>query len=116
MAARSVVITVQNNTDSELIRSYYSLSGGIWDVVPPEKIAPGKPGVFESESDGFLTGTEGEADYTIDREGTVKFFWDDPYAGSNKYSYQAPKGYAVEISGGDGDNANVTFTLTKQKK
>lgn len=43
----------------------------------------------------------------------IAFHWDDPYIGSNSYdSIGTEAGFKVVISGGGGDNAAVTFTVT----
>lgn len=92
-----------------------NLPHGIWVIVPPEVIPPGGTGVFESESDGFATGTEGSVQYSIDRSSNiVGLSWDNPYVGSNSYGHTQPAGYTISQQGGGGDNANVTFTLSHE--
>lgn len=113
MAARSVDVTFNNETDSTMHRTYMKLDHGAWceNSSPPETIAAHESGQWCSESDGFMTGTEGTVHYHLDGEGTVKVHWDNPYSGSNSYKYSAPKNFEIEKDGGSGDNARVTFTL-----
>ncbi len=113
MAARSVNVKFNNETDLAMHRTYVKLDHGVWceNDLPPETIDPHSSGTWCSESNGFMTGTEGEAIYNLDNVGLVKVTWDNPYSGHNSYSASAPKGYEIATSGGSGDNANVTFTL-----
>src|SRR5437762_1591773 len=85
-ASRSVVSVLVNNTGSALIRESASLDHGEWTngVVPPARIEVGQKVTWESESNGFLTGTEGRATYRL--EGTLSatpwtfvLHWDDPF-------------------------------------
>ena len=114
MSARSATIKLQNKTKSKLSLTGAKLSHGVWseNQYPPESIEAGGSGTWESESDGFMTGTQGSASYHLVDSGTVTVSWDNPYAGSNSYSDSAPKGFTISRTGGSGDNAVVTFTLT----
>jgi hypothetical protein len=80
-------------------------------LYPPEKIDPHGRATWGSESDGFMTGTEGTTTYASSA-GDITITWDIPFAGSNSYSSSAPKGYTLSHSGGSEDNAHVTFTLS----
>ena len=113
MASRSTTVKFQNNTDLPMTLINAKLSHGAWsqNLYPPENIAPNGTGTWESQSDGFMTGTEGTATYMLGNVGDVTVDWENPFAGSNKYSSSAPNGYELSHSGGGGDNANVTFTL-----
>ena len=127
MAARSTVVIFANTTHNTLlIKVSEGLSHGEWTAEPPGEIGPGAQVQWSSESNGFLTGTEGWVRYlpvdansdnigipspTPDSE-TVYIYWDNPYAGSNSYNEAAPPPYQVSQQGpGSGDNATVTFTL-----
>jgi hypothetical protein len=108
MAARSFSITVVNYTGRVFNRT--SLNHGVWSneeaCVPPEqrpKVSLNDdgdviPGVifFESESQGFMTGTEGSVDYVNDAIGTVSIYWDNPFIGSNEFSVNVPDGYSAD--------------------
>lgn len=124
MAARSTNVIFINESGAALVRSFWNLSHGIWsqDVLPPEQIAAGTPtnpatATWESESQGFATGTEGQAAYTFpDGQTTVAIYWDNPYSGSNGYgiTFSGPDAgsYQGSYTGGEGDNATVTFTIS----
>lgn len=114
MAARSVVVTLVNRSSVALVRDAYNLSHGMWDTDPPARVEAYSTVTWESESDGVLTGTEGTADFHVEAApgqigGPVHLHWDDPYAGSNSYDESAPQGYGFIRTGGDGDNATVTW-------
>ena len=118
--ARSVSVTLVNQTDQVLSRGTFGLAGGMWgngnSAVPPEQIAPRDSRSWSSVSNGYRTGTEGFANYIIggNPSSTVNLAWDDPYAytGANRYSGQCSDSrYQVLTQGGTGDNAVVVFTL-----
>jgi hypothetical protein len=109
-AARSVAVTFKNFTALTLTRSSWSMSHGIWTVLPPETIQPVTSAFWKSESNGFATGTEGRVTYNT-ASGTVRVTWNNPYVGSNGYSCQVPAGFTCNRLGGSGNNANVTFLL-----
>lgn len=72
-------------------------------------------GRWGSESDGFMTGTEGGLAYDISGGGTCSLSWNNPYVGHNSYGGNATPGFAVATNGSDGDNAVVTFILMPSK-
>lgn len=124
MAARSVDVYFENylNYSLSLKQDSLKLDHGIWDVYPPQKIVQGDSGTpgkghWKTESDGFATGTEGSCTYAFydaaaDQICYVNVHWDDPYAGSNEYDITTDSVNAkVSYSGGDGDNASVTFKI-----
>lgn len=112
MAARSVTITFQNETDTTLTKLSEHLDHGEWDVHPPQVIGPHAVVSWKSESNGFMTGTQGSAAYQMaNRPGQVQVSWDNPYVGSNSYRQSAPQGFTIGESGGSGDDAQVAFTL-----
>jgi hypothetical protein len=124
MAARSTHVRLENGTGQpfNLRRLDVSLAHGEWTTQPPQLI--GDFGEWESESDGFLTGTEGRASYqieTVDGEvmGRVDLHWDNPFLGSNSYEETVlPKatsptdqGFSIGHVGGSGNNASVVVKL-----
>jgi hypothetical protein len=116
MAARSVFVNLVNRSDAVLIRTAFSLSHGIWTHEPPLRIEAGAKQTWQSESDGFATGTEGEVTYDIQpvagqSDGTAHFHWDNPFIGSNSFDEATPVLYKADRSGGDGDNATVDWTF-----
>jgi hypothetical protein len=114
MAARSVNVTFTNKTDVALAFAGASLSHGEWTTTPPARIDAGQTVNWESESDGFATGTEGSAAYDVEGLGSASrsvFNWDDPFVGSNSYSESAPETFIANHFGGGGDNADVTWVF-----
>lgn len=127
MAARSTAVTFTNSTHNTLlIKVGEYLAHGEWSTEPPQAIGPGIQVQWGSESNGFLTGTEGWVRYypvpaNTDSIGipspapdaaTIYIYWDNPYVGSNSYDKAAPSPYQVSQQGdGSGDNAAVTFAL-----
>lgn len=103
-AARSTKITFVNSSPFNLIRVEQHLDHGIWmdSMHPPEVIEPGQTVAWGSESSGFMTGTEGSAEYRIcgnyenagpqDLRISFKVHWDNPYDGSNSRSHSWPSG------------------------
>jgi hypothetical protein len=112
MAARSTVVTFDNQTEHSLTKIHEHLDHGHWDTHPPPVINPRTQVVWKTESSGFMTGTEGSVRYQLDTNlGIVDIHWDNPYAGSNSYDQHAPDGFAMECTGGSGNDARVVFTL-----
>ncbi|KAA6222247.1 Crystal protein ET79 [Streptomyces albofaciens JCM 4342] len=115
-AARSVGVAFTNSTSQHLTRVSSGLAHGCWsdNGLPQDYVARSVTATWKSESCGFATGTEGHTTYRItgtsDQEVTIR--WNNPYAGSNSYSCQAPGGYQCTWSGGGGNNATVSFSLT----
>ena len=114
MSSRSTLIKFNNETNSALSRTYMNLDHGVWssNMVPSETIPAHESSTCQSESDGFMTGTEGTVSYNLPGKGEVKLNWDNPFSGSNEYSATAPAGCSIARDGGGGNNASVTFTLT----
>ena len=50
MAARSISVTIVNNTNKRLIRSASAADSGVYTVEPPSVIAVGAQGQFNMES------------------------------------------------------------------
>ncbi|KAK3311503.1 uncharacterized protein B0T15DRAFT_78165 [Chaetomium strumarium] len=116
-AARSVVCVVTNETNMDLSRNSESLAHGIWstNMYPPEIIPAGTTAQFEAESQGFMTGCEGQVNYEVDGATTVTFYFDNPYIGDNGYKtwMDGPDSdsYNTQYSGGSGNNATVTYRI-----
>jgi hypothetical protein len=114
MAARSISIVLHNTTDQDLTLTSSDLPGGTWTQQPPDNIGPTADGSWESESDGVLTGTQGSVVYSIGGDGdSVLIGWDNPFAGTNKFSINLSSGYALYQTGWDGDNAAIEYTLER---
>ncbi|MFJ8429843.1 Crystal protein ET79 [Kitasatospora sp. NPDC094019] len=110
---RSVKVNVNNYSGALLGRIGAGLDGGIWtgNSLPPSAINNGDRARWQSESEGFATGTAGSAEYLLSGGGKVTFRWSNPFAGSNSYSCEVPSGHNCTTSGGGGKNAEVTFTV-----
>ncbi|GAA2039465.1 hypothetical protein GCM10009839_46810 [Catenulispora yoronensis] len=97
-----------------------SLSGGIWTIMPEFTVPNGAATAWESESNGFMTGTEGVASYRLSNCHNpaqnlkfANFHWNDPYYGSNSYDNAGTSaGVHIARSGGSGNNAIVTWVVT----
>ena len=121
MAARSTQVQFFNGTPHTLTKTAQDLSHGEWTTEPPQVILPQTNAAWESESDGFLTGTEGTVTYQIsddlgDLLGVPPPFelhlhWDNPFVGSNSYDESAPAVFPLTRTGGGGDNATVSYAL-----
>ncbi|WP_165953752.1 aegerolysin family protein [Streptomyces sp. 8K308] len=110
MAARSYDISIVNLTNMELTREKSHLDHGVWSgegsETPPDKIAPGETVHFGSESQGFMTGTEGYVTYGSPA-GDFTVYWDNPYVGSDSSSATCPSGYEKVKSDSAGNNATL---------
>jgi hypothetical protein len=116
-AARSTWVIVRNNSKWTLSAPNYYLTSGVWTVKPNSVILPGQESSFGSESSGFMTGTRGVVDYFANNGQEITMIWSNPYVGSNSYtvwiSGTASGGkILVTRSGGSGNNAVVTFTIS----
>ncbi|MFI9230598.1 hypothetical protein [Streptomyces rimosus] len=105
-------MTLNNQTGASMTRKWASLTHGEWQAnsYPAEVIGAWSSAAWQSQSDGFATGTEGEAVY-VTSFGEVYVKWNNPYVGSNSYTCTASGGHSCERSGGSGNNASVTFTV-----
>ncbi|CAB4491332.1 hypothetical protein RhiirA5_355512 [Rhizophagus irregularis] len=111
-ADRSASVTVINKSKIKLWLSSYELKKGAWETYPPVSIHPWSKGQWKSKSDSILTGTEGGTTYES-VHGNFGFYWYVPYYGANLYNSSCPEKYECSCSGGDGSNAEVTFTVRK---
>ncbi|MET8544740.1 aegerolysin family protein [Kitasatospora sp. NPDC004799] len=123
-AARSTTIRLHNGTGCTLYRTDYSLSHGIWTQgqEPPQWLGNTGEAVFQSESNGFMTGTEGTVTFTAQgcedgwrNNATVRLHWNNPYAGSNSYDDDGTTRniFRTTREGGGGDNAYVLWGAWK---
>jgi hypothetical protein len=117
-AARSVVVTLRNNTpfDLQLNRNTESLPHGKWDEYPPAFIRSGDKGAWKTESDEPMSGTEGRVSYNIldQSHNSVSVNWDDPFQGSDADggSVSDTNRYKLDTPGPiSGNNVEMDFTL-----
>ncbi|MBB4893226.1 hypothetical protein FHS39_002257 [Streptomyces olivoverticillatus] len=117
LAARSTQVQFHNGTGCTLTRADYGLAHGIWSQEPPAVVYNTGDVSWQSESNGFMTGTEGSITFTTSnceegwRNGrAIRFHWDNPFAGSNGYDTNGTDGaFRNVIQGGGGDNALVLW-------
>jgi aegerolysin len=115
MAERSTQVKLLNATGLNLSRQDEGLDHGIWtdNQLPPEHIPNGGTAEWQSESNGFATGTQGHVTYSVDGgPGAFVIAWDNPFVGSNEFSVSSPAGFAGTSSDPRGNNSSVRVTLT----
>ena len=118
-AARSVLVEFTNNTTRNLVLRDQQATNGKWTEgeFPPSKINAGGRARWGTQSNGIGTGTKGYVVYSIqdasEKSGDVRMDWDNPFVGNKSYSGSAPVGFAINYSGGEGNNAVVYFKLTQ---
>ncbi|MBZ4320518.1 hypothetical protein [Streptomyces huiliensis] len=116
-AARSTQVKFHNGTGCTLTRADHGLSHGIWSQEPPAVVYNTNDAEWRSESNGFMTGTEGSVKFTTSdceegwRSGRViRFHWNNPYVGGNGYDTDGTDGsFRNVIEGGGGNNAVVRW-------
>ncbi|WTU04963.1 hypothetical protein OHV05_34960 [Kitasatospora sp. NBC_00070] len=113
---RSVKVNVANASRLSLFNPSWSLSHGIWSSGQELPYTIGSNGGYtvaswQTESQGFATGTEGQAVYSMEGGGTLTIRWNNPFSGSNSYGCDAPAGRSCSWEGGGGKNATVLFKI-----
>jgi hypothetical protein len=113
--ARSVSVTFRNNTTHNLTMRYCDVFSGEWTNRPRMYVSPSQEVYWGTVSDGFMTGTSGAVMYDMDDGKNFTLKWNDPYVGSNTYTFSGTAlgagGFKIIRSGGSGNNAQVTLTL-----
>lgn len=112
-AARSTQIKFHNGTGCQLNLQSYGLDHGIWSQEPPATVHNTGDVSWQSESNGFMTGTEGSVTYKTSNceEGwrndrTIRLHWNNPYVGSNgRDTDGTDSGFRAVFEGGGGNNA-----------
>jgi hypothetical protein len=125
MATRSFLVSILNSVLAPWHRTGLNLIHGVWsqgsDGIPSEvipaahvqgiHIVPGDDW-FMSESDGFATGTEGWVDYMMDGvDGTLRIYWDNPFAGGNRFTASGPRDFTYNWGDPGGSDAHVTLRI-----
>lgn len=108
-SVRSCVVYLHNNSNTNLERSENRLGHGAWTRTPPDIINAGQWVAWASESNGFMTGTEGSVRYRGGDGGYVSIVWDNPFIGSNKFDSSHGDGRNIRMSGGGGDISVIRF-------
>jgi hypothetical protein len=118
--ARSVNITFDNRTNFNLIVvDHPNLDHGMWTKAVDAQIYANRSVSWGTESRGAFTGTEGRVrfyiygkDCTELVDGEIFLHWNNPYAGSNEFSFQTPTGFVIEqIGSGKGNRTTITWIL-----
>jgi hypothetical protein len=117
-SSRSCGILFRNTSNRKLYVTGSGLSHGVWTTKAPipTEIPAGKLVAWMSESQGFMTGTQGWANFSFDphTEWDVNINWNVPYVGQNSYDAKINNNSDFRITprGGQGDNAtfNITFS------
>lgn len=116
-ASRSVAAKLENATQETLHQTTTTLSHGVWTAKPTGQVKPGATAAWSSESSGFMTGTEGAVEYSIEgATPTCRLTWNNPFIGSNTVTATAPPGYKVTHTPMTGSNTAVTYKLTSDRK
>ena len=115
MPSKSTHVILVNSAGEQFNKQSASLDHGIWTQQPPDVIPAGSIGEWQSESNGFATGTEGTAKYTVSGDGgrVVSIHWNNPFVGGNGYDVKVPNGFASKQVQGSGDNAVVIFLISE---
>lgn len=129
MAAISVKVQLRNDTSYFLAKSVDSIKHGEWTDTQraPEYVRPGDSVSWQSESDGFMTGTEGAVWFDIlapnipaDSSQATKLTltWNAPYSGTNTCggSVYGPNNDVYVLTSPEdatihGDNATMSWIL-----
>lgn len=117
-AARSVILTIHNLTDSTLRRVRDKHEHGGWAIPPMEEIPPNSVLVFGSRNTGgsLFTGTQGNITYAGDGiEMTV--FWNHPFVGDATCNMTVTGPKSLQYHGGRacgrGDIPEMRYTLRR---
>lgn len=112
-SARAVTITFVNSSNSPLLCGDATLDGGQWANYPPDQIAPRTQGEWRTQSAGLATGTSGSVTFTDgSTTNSVTVKWSNPFLGSNVSSCTATGGWRCVTSGGTGNDASLTVTVS----
>jgi hypothetical protein len=126
-ALRSVTARVVNETRAPLGCAEVTLTSGEWASLPHDEVTAGRSGTFRTESTvlvgGRTGGPEGSVSYRLrDTAYGVRFTWDNPIVGSNRFSCQvtrngAPDGsapYRCAVDKQRGDDATPDFMVVSR--
>ncbi|MCA8331500.1 Crystal protein ET79 [Burkholderia cepacia] len=118
MAARSVIAKFANNTKFVLTldKSSIQLEHGEWVTSPPDQIAPGDVGQWESQSADDTSGTQGDLRYQFVDQVTcnVDVHWSNPYEGESRYSIECDaNGFKVGHDRDNNPHATVNYYINE---
>jgi len=104
-AARTIRVHVINQSSSPLPCNDARLASGEWSSLPADSVAPGGTNEFLVLSNGG--GIDGMVQI-----GWAVFSFSNPLVGSNSYSCVPYRGLSCTTSGGKGNDATITLTIT----
>ncbi len=111
-SARSMTVTLVNESGLPLTCGRADLDSGEWADRPPDSIDSGASVSWRTQSNGLATGTSGSAVFTIgDTASTVAVTWGNPFVGGNTSSCDVAGGFVCATSGGSGDQASLVVTI-----
>ncbi|QGI66452.1 uncharacterized protein FFB20_02727 [Fusarium fujikuroi] len=115
-APRRIAVSLVNNTQQTLTWVDSGVDHGTRDAHEPDTIGPGGTGNWGLKSDGIQTGCEGWMKWSIGDNGPiVRLNYDNPYVGSNSYSYSVESAqYTINRQGGTSDYATVKFIMSNK--
>lgn len=97
--------TIFNNGGRALILHNMNVSHGVWVTNPPQRLEAHSSAAFRTDSDGFMTGTEGWMTWVPEGSSAwITIHWDLPFSGTNTceslFSRGTPSYAACNISQG----------------
>jgi hypothetical protein len=105
--SRSVVIEINNSTESTFVRVADSHEHGGFAVTPSSQIPANKADIFGAQSDSFSvgTGTEGSVVYRVGDAAELTISWVNPFIGGNESSAAVSGQFRVVTTTGSGNTA-----------
>lgn len=111
MSARTVTVTLENNTGLVWTLKSSDTSSGQFTATPPQSLKQ-DPVKIVIVSDGMMTGAGGTWTYASG-SGDFTFTVMNPYDGKNHHEEEKPNGYSVDESSNNGDHEDDwKLTLT----
>jgi hypothetical protein len=110
-AARTVDFWLENRTAWIFLIARSHLDHGVWSTTPPVRIEPWSWVCWRSESNGFMTGTQGWANYVAaDTGGSVvlTLAWNNPFHGGNSFACRPPQNHECVGRPGSGGGTHPT--------
>jgi hypothetical protein len=112
-SARAFTINVVNTSSSALTCGDAILNSGQWANYPANVIEPSAQNSWRTQSAGVATGTSGSVTFTSASAGSsVVIAWSNPFVGSNSSSCTPTGGLKCVTSGGSGNDATLTVTVS----
>ena len=111
--ANSTATYVTNRTAKTFQVWQSNLDYGAWDTFPAGALGIGGQTNWKSKTNKFMQGTEGWLTLaSVDGRNLIRFYWDNPFIGSNSYHVDSsPDLEVILTSGGGGDDATVFYEI-----